>query len=144
MGWTHYWERLTELPKAEFAEGVQDILRLSKACPVGISGFEGCGEPIFEPEHVVFNGTSPQHYEPFEVSRIEFDRRGRTVILSYCKTDRKPYDLFVQAALIVFKHHLGEAFQVSSDTDDSAWLSARSFVSESLGYGDLFDLDEKQ
>lgn len=144
MGWTHYWNRPTELPERIFSDAVKDIHSLVKACSVEVCGFDGSGEPIFESEHVVFNGATPEHCEPFEVSRIEFDRRGRTTTFSYCKTNQKPYDLLVQAALIVFNHYFESAFLVTSDGKDASWQTASNLVKETLGYGDQFELGEKQ
>ena len=51
----------------------------------------------------------------------------------FCKTDRLPYDLCVQACLIVFNHHLGAGFAVSSDGADPEWDRARNLCHAILG-----------
>lgn len=144
MGWTHYWERPTELQEQAFSRAVLDLQTLAGVCPNGVSGFDGTGEPVFEADHVVFNGQSPKACEPFEISRVEFDRRGRDTVFSYCKTERLPYDIMVQGALIVFRHHLGQSIRVTSDGDDAVWQPAREFVQNALGYGGEFRLDDKK
>ena len=41
-----------------------------------------------------------------------------------CKTERKPYDAIVVACLLVAKHHLGAAIEVSSDGNwEDEWLN---------------------
>jgi hypothetical protein len=48
------------------------------------------------------------------------------------------------AGLIVFKHHFGEKFLVSSDGDDEPemWVEGKAVCQEVLGYGGDFELDE--
>jgi len=57
-----------------------------------------------------------------------------------CKTAFKPYDLAVQAFLIVAKHHLGDEILISSDGDEQHWIDAQNLVDHTLGYGMDFDL----
>lgn len=144
MGWTHYWERPTELPAQPFSDAVRDLMSLTAASSICVGGFDGTGDPVLEPDHVVFNGQSSQAVEPFEISRVEFERQGRKSVVSYCKTSKMPYDLLVQGALIIFRHHLGRSFQVTSDGDDGLWQSARELVQDVLGFGGDFRLDEQQ
>jgi hypothetical protein len=51
-----------------------------------------------------------------------------------------PYDLCVQAVLIVLDHHFETAFLVSSDGDSDAWDRARELCQRVLGYGKSFSL----
>ncbi|MEI7835659.1 MAG: hypothetical protein WCK05_04515 [Planctomycetota bacterium] len=81
--------------------------------------------------------------EPFRVHRCEKDRHGRATTWSFCKTGRAPYDLCVQVALIVLRHHLGDLFTVGSDGCDGDWQQARRFCQEHLGYGQGFKLSPK-
>lgn len=62
-------------------------------------------------------------------------------VFSFCKTEHMSYDLAVQVALIVFHHHLGQHFRVSSDGADADWAAARRLCQLHLGYGDDFQLD---
>lgn len=51
-----------------------------------------------------------------------------------CKTAFKPYDLGVQCALLICKHHLGERIIVSSGGSDFHWNDPRRFCFVNLGY----------
>ena len=63
---------------------------------------------------------------------------GQTTINEHC-----PYDICVQAALIIFKHHLGDFINVSSDGKGSDWDRARQSCEEHLGYGSDFILSQE-
>ena len=52
-----------------------------------------------------------------------------------------PYDLHVQIALIILKHHLGDMITVTSDASDEDWQKATDFCQEKLGYGSDFKLE---
>ena len=143
MGLTHSWLRPTELPADAFADAVRDVRRVLEAAAIPLAGFEGRGEPVFLDDVVVFNGVAGASCEPFEIHQVEFDRRGRTEKLSFCKTEMLPYDFAVKAALIVLKNHLGEMIKIMSDEKDDAWARARQLVHQTLGFGATFILDPK-
>ena len=65
------------------------------------------------------------------------------MIFGFCKTAFKPYDLAVQACLIVFTCRFPGAFLVTSDGDAELWTEAAAFVQEHLGYGADFHLATK-
>lgn len=141
MGWTHSWKRPIELPTKEFQAAVSDVRQALEAIGLELAGFEGLGDPVLNDDHIVFNGPQGQHCEPFEISRVEFDRRGRSSVSGFCKTERLPYDLAVQASLIILKHHLAELITVTSDAGDDDWAEARTALQEAIGYGLAFRLD---
>ena len=141
MAVTHYWSRPTELDPVAFAAAAADWRKVRAATNISLAGFDGSGEPLAAPDHIMFNGASPQCCEPFEIRCIEFDRRGDAIVKSYCKTGQLPYDLCVRVALVILKHHFGVSLKVTSDTNDSQWDRARSLVVRELGYGDQFHLD---
>jgi len=143
MGWTHSWQRPTELPKEEFTRAAEDCQKILATLNVPLGGFTGDGEPIFTVESIVFNGAGGSGCEPFEIARVEFDRKGRDSIFSFCKTEQAPYDICVQIALVILKHHLGDAITIGSDADDSAWETARTICQEVLGYGGDLRLDAR-
>ena len=140
MGWTHSWRRPTELPEKGFARAAEDCRRILAAGDVPLGGFTGDGDPTFSAERIIFNGVGRSSCEPFEIARIEFDRRGRESVSSFCKTGQAQYDICVQVALIVLKHHLGDAVTIDSDGDDGDWRQARRLCQEGLGYGEDFRL----
>lgn len=109
---------------------------------VPLAGRDGTGSPIFHAEEIAFNGKTPNDYETFSVARMVTARAGEPRVFHFCKTEQRPYDLCVQAALIVLAHHLGEAITVSSDGDDAAWDTAWAVCQKSLGHGRDFQLEK--
>lgn len=99
--------------------------------------------PIVREDRVVFNGRAPLACEPLEIAAVEFDRRGRPEVRSFCKTDLLPYDLCVKAVLIVFQHHLQSHLVVTSDQKGNDWSVAREVVQSVLGYGQAFCLENE-
>ena len=141
MGWTHNWRRGTELPAATFAGAVRDCQRILPCTGVPLAGFDGTDQPILQEDLIIFNGEGRAGCEPFEIHQTECDRHGRAVFWSFCKTEHQPYDLCVQVALVILKHHLGEAITVGSDGKDDDWADARRICQEELGYGEEFQLE---
>jgi len=80
-------------------------------------------------------------YEPFILNRVvEKERRNPhdpdpdQRVFECCKTAFRPYDLAVQCALLIGKHHLRERFGVSSGGSDWHWNDARRVCYLHLGY----------
>lgn len=140
MGLTHYWRRKTKLPARAFARAAQDFKTACQALDVSLAGCDGTGEPLILPDAIIFNGVGQAGMEPFAIHQVEFDRHGRDVVWSFCKTGGAPYDLAVQVALIILKHHLGNHLVVTSDVGESQWNTARALCRQSLGYGSEFCL----
>lgn len=140
MGMTHYWARPTEIPANRFATAVADIRKAMEVAGVSLGGFDGLGTPTFKDDTVLFNGTTGTAVEPFEIHQTEFDRRGRSTVRSYCKTELAPYDLCVRIALIILRHHLGDLIEVTSDDRKDNWSTARIWTSHIFGYGNDFAL----
>ncbi len=138
MGWTHYWEREIELPEEVFAKAVHDCKALFDKIKPGIGGSGGYGEAELDSNGIVFNGAA---CEDFAFVRIQVPRRNRERALGYCKTEHLPYDLCVQTALIVLKHHLGDMVTVASDAKNGDWQKAKDICRENLGYGSDFELE---
>lgn len=143
MGLTHNWHRPTELPADAFARAVTDCRRVLSGLDVPLAGFEGIGDPIFDANTILFNGVTGSCCEPFEIHQTEFDRRGRRVVFSFCKTEHAPYDICVKVAIVVLKHHFGNAILVGSDATDADWEDARQACQKSLNYGADFRLDKE-
>ncbi len=68
------------------------------------------------------------------------ERDGRQFHFNCCKTAYKPYDLAVNACLIVAKHHLGDGMLVSSDGEAKDWKDGMWLCDHFLGYGSDFTL----
>ena len=57
------------------------------------------------------------------------------------KTNYRPYDIAVNTALIIAKHHLKDGIVVKSDGEIDKWQDAMSMCQHMLGYGKEFSLD---
>ena len=141
MGVTHYWQRDAEFDADKFAAAVLDIGLAVKHIGVPLAGAGGDGDAILTQEMIVFNGRDVP-CEDFAVRITEEPRRAQPRVFSYCKTEGAPYDFCVKAALIVLRHHLGDAIAVTSDVENDAWQDAREGCQSRLGYGADFVLDE--
>ena len=141
MGYTQYWQRPPRLPAEAFGRAVADCRRVLPETKVPLAGAQGNGKPVFRADAIVFNGVGAASLETFAIRLEEADRGAGRPQFSFCKTERRPYDLAVQVTLIVFKHHLGAALRVSSDGRDADWDAARRLCQEHLGYGADFHLD---
>jgi hypothetical protein len=106
MGWTHYWKRTTELPRDQFVAAMRDCRKVLPALGIPLGGFPGTGTPHFADDGMAFNGAGAR-CEPFEIHQTEFDRHGRKLFWSFCKTERQPYDLCVQGSWWVMSRICG-------------------------------------
>lgn len=164
MGYTHYFYRNEVEHDAEtFAEFVTDVKTAYKRLPatagssggyyndkpLKIAGGNGTGKPIFNENEICFNGNKKDDlwHEMLYIPRVfEFEEGGYgkhqrdrfekdKSIFSFCKTARKPYDLFVQVVLILYKQHFGDLVTIASDGGAEEWEVALKFVR------DVFDKD---
>lgn len=153
MGYTSYWRRPKKLPARRFKLAAEDCRRvvehLAREQGFGLTDDSeegGLPPPLFSPDEVRFNGVGEEGHETFIILRQiepdEWRRPERGLYFEFCKTARKPYDLAVCAALIVFARHFGEKFRVDSDgaDDDENWPVARAACQAVLGYGGDFRL----
>jgi len=62
----------------------------------------------------------------------------------FCKTAYKPYDLAVNCALIIAKHHLGDQIEVRSDGTLKQWSDSMQLCQNVSGYGNDFRFDEEE
>ena len=140
MGYTHYSRRAAELPADAFAKAVSDCQKALAHTDIPLAGPMGTGKPVFNGEELAFNGPDKQGCETFRIDRCVVSRDHEPRVFNFCKTNHARYDICVQVALIVFAHHFGEAFLVSSDGNDANWDAARRLCADSLGYGSDFRL----
>lgn len=141
MGYTHYWKRPPLLSPQAFGRALADCRRILPELHVSLAGADGTGKPVYRANGITFNGVGAASYETFSIRQAEPAPDAEPLVFSFCKTAHKPYDLVVQVALIVFWHHLGPQFQVSSDGAESDWDAARKLCQRHRGYGDDFRLD---
>ena len=83
-------------------------------------------------------------YETFDFPR-EFDMSGYVQADEYkryfscTKTAYRPYDLAVNAFLVIAKHHLGDKIKVSSDGELNNWLEGIALCRIYLGYEETYE-----
>ena len=63
------------------------------------------------------------------------DTDKRDTVFACCKTARKPYDIMVQAVLIIAEYHFKDDIKVSSDGDTEDWMESYKLVSNVFGEG---------
>jgi hypothetical protein len=134
MGWTHYWHREIEMPEEKFKAAVKDCKEILSELFIQLGDAEGNNNPVLTDDAIIFNGANSR-CDPFVFRRIQYPKPGREKVFTYCKTEHLPYDLAVQCCLIVLKHHLDNAVQISSDGKDDDWKKARDLCEGNLHYG---------
>jgi len=125
--------------------------------PLYLSGCFKYQRPVFNEKMIFFNGSGvpPQkrtknehmewvgvHDEKFCHETFHLQKTARElepwerkdVLFSYCKTARKPYDLMVQAVLILYKYYFPYV-EISSDGELNDWSEAFKFVAGTLPTG---------
>ncbi|NMC04201.1 MAG: hypothetical protein GYA24_03270 [Candidatus Lokiarchaeota archaeon] len=146
MGYTHYWtihQRFSDqafAALASMARRLHDNLppasRSSGAYyaeePLVIRGWDGTGFPEFSSARISFNGDAGRAVEDEYFGQIGLDHetfsmRPADAGFQCCKTERKPYDLLVQAVMLAAKHVGGEHITISSDGAPEDWAEAIAF-----------------
>ncbi len=153
MGYTHYWYRPEQLGEETFAKAAKDCLKVCKALSVNnkiriVQEYDNSKAPVFKKGEVHFNGFRDNGHEtfylPVYLKQPDYQKdftENKGLVFAFCKTACKPYDLNVTACLIVFKHHFGDNFKVSSDGESPDWDKAREACQKFLGYGKDFKID---
>ena len=84
--------------------------------------------PIANEEEIFFNGAGFPDAD-HETFMFKPDAGFR----DFCKTARKPYDLAVQAVLLIAKYHAGSKMSFGSDGDPYEWQAAVDLVNQVCG-----------
>lgn len=108
MGYTRYWGFKKDADMKAYKSALKDIGTMVKANTniLGDGAGEG-GEPTVKPNEIRFNGKDGDDYETFS---LDSKLKG-----GFCKTNRKPYDEFVGASLLILKDYLGDQVDIDSD-----------------------------
>lgn len=129
MGYTHYWrfhrdKMTTEEIRSTFkkvSEEIKDIINKLPQSKDILRGGLGEGEPIINETEIWFNGDEElgDDHETFAINWKD------EKLFDFCKTARKPYDLFVCLTLLSFTEYFpSDVFQLSSDGDAEEWQEA--------------------
>jgi hypothetical protein len=159
-GYTHYWTWLKKPEPAKLAACLDDMEKVVRARPDLVADTDEVTGPnakfrvtlprrfddpaaqqradtmrarmreaglpeLIEGEHIVFNGIGAQAHEPFVFpGRLGFN---------FTKTEWKPYDEVVTAALIVARAHFSaDELKIASDGDWSEWARGRGLYEETF------------
>ena len=133
MGYTHHWYRKPVLDADKFKAAIADCKKACAASHVTMAA-------EFGDSTVRIDGGC----ETFTVEQASIGRFRDGRVFEFCKTEKMPYDLCVTACLIVFKHHFGDDFIVTSDGEDKGFAGARTLCQKALGYGSGFKVDPRQ
>lgn len=126
MGYTHYWyfkkPKRGEAKKAEIAyqkavKAINTMLVKHNQTATGENRLSGYSAHSLEYGGIKFNGKGDMSHEDFCLREYLKENEG----FGFCKTARKPYDLFVVAALCILKYHLKDLIEVSSDGYAEEW-----------------------
>ena len=112
MGYTHYWDETPTNEQAwrKFTGAIKEMVdRHNQELPIDWEYDEPNKPPQIDENAVRFNGRDEDGHETFLIPRV-----GNR--WEFCKTARKPYDVYVVACLILL-HHYNPEFTWSSDGD---------------------------
>ena len=137
MGYTHYWyldKKSLPLVEKALPRVVQDFKALLPYLPP-LADPMGEGKPVLEPHFLAFNGQAPEDYEAFTFPDLTTESETRPgYLFDFCKTEHRPYDLAVVAALTLLRWHLGSAIVVESDGSLEDFAKGTELVVRVLGY----------
>ncbi len=116
MGYTHYWRQsrtFTDDEWTKLAAFAQRLVQGAKRHGIVLAGWDGTGEPDIDEDSIGFNGV-PDH-ETFRLERVPTVQAWQDEHFSFCKTNRKPYDVAVVTMLATAKAIAPDAIHISSD-----------------------------
>ena len=118
MGYTHYWNFKNKVAPKDIENGrlkwelaiskVKLALEYVQKKGIKIADGGGTNKPHIGKNAICFNGYGK---EMCETMYITYKDGG----FSFCKTERKPYDLLVCLTLLAFKETFGDDFEYTSD-----------------------------
>ena len=133
MGYTHYWRQSADFTTDQWSAICKDTRKIIAYCGTwGIALQHEYDDPrpaVVKKSEIRFNGAGHDGHETFYISRNPTDAEKE---FSFCKTERKPYDLAVCLCLLRIAYHC-PAITISSDGYrwrdehwDSNWLTAKA------------------
>jgi len=149
MGYAHSFKQFKEPTLEQWNELTTAFKKVVENLPAA-SETAGCyypGWPInlqyeyddpsplqIDGEEIRFNGAWDYGHETFSVPRVPLDDDCSSM---YCKTNRKPYDFAVCAALILVEKFAPDCYEVSSDGHTGDWMPALKHLQVLLELPDL-------
>lgn len=148
MGYSHYLDRQKDIPIGQWNDILLDMRKVIESAPefspADLSEDNEC-EPLLiqyrrhhdDPpqldEHaIMFNGQGTLGHEDFFIAQ----KMSKDPFWS-CKTNLKPYDYFVCAALLLIHHYAPECQHIESDGHVNRWQSCLDSIREILSNQDI-------
>ena len=141
MGYTHYFGKIDQLDAGKWAGFKQDVETLltehyNPSLKL-VQESDNTQEPEITDKFVRFNGVGNNGHETFYFDRLQHKHPWAKPLAPYpkdhyyhnfCKTARKPYDLYVVAVLTLAEHHFGDAVKFTSDGVDEDLAKGRELA----------------
>ena len=113
--YTHYLRFNKEVAKRKFSKASADVKKAFELIKaefpnIAIKDGKGENEPQIDKDAIWFNGDASKH-EDYERFFVGVGYKG----LTFCKTARQPYDVYVCVACLILKEHFGDDVCMSSD-----------------------------
>ena len=137
MGYTHYFRTAKRIPMAKWNELTKAVNKILEG--QDILNFE-CDDnrpPIVNHKEIRFNGIGEDGHETFLLmknnSHPDWGDKSEPMVFNFCKTARKPYDVYVTAILFIASQILGDHISISSDGYVSEWQEGIALANRKLG-----------
>lgn len=122
MGYTHYYGAKAETPIPDWDRALKAVRAIVSDSGVPLCRVWNDGNrPTLNRDRICFNGKGVDGHETFEVKR-GFQE------WTFCKTERKPYDIVVCAVLLALHAEIG--LNVNSDGRGQEWEAARTLYNK--------------
>ena len=143
IGYTHYWHRKPRLGKTTWSNFQADVQNLLNNADIPLTYFyKGECRKGYKATSVMinFNGWDESSHENLYIPRnrkadnySQPDEDGH--FFGFCKTAHKPYDKYVTATLLLFKHHFGKDVKIASDGSAADWEAGRLLIEDASYLG---------
>jgi hypothetical protein len=127
MGYTHYFPHKKTGKKA-WDKIVENCEKAYRACSVPVQYESDIPEePFFTQVYIRFNGVGDDGHETFMLHKYGSDG------FTFCKTDRKPYDILVVACLAIYHHFSPKTVDLGSDGYRHEWEDGVELARKATG-----------
>jgi len=116
-------KRPNSIKDSTFTQIGEDISLLIANSPVPIAGFQGEDDFMINDDQILFNGKQDDACEEFH-----FLKNIDSSAMNSIKTMALPYDLLVQASLLVLKFYLGDSIEITTDGEFEDWRKAIGYT----------------
>jgi len=121
---SHYIiKRPNSINDSTFTQICGDIALLIASSPVSVAGIKDADDYLINKDQIVFNGKGDEACECFD-----FQKNIDSSAMISIKTMALPYDLLVQASLLVLKFYLGDKIDITTDGTFEDWRKAIGYT----------------